>query len=168
MSWAYNPMLAVEVSEIGATLIALSVPGIKPLFDRCVLRKKSLSTTGLSATGTRGTALRNLSLRPGSHGHSKLTNVTSTGSDMERDLAAGDAVGRVEIERKIPVHWAERQQQRPGQQQRAEEDGAGEQQQRREQSLAEPTDRRARRSRDRSVGLHSHPRAAIHPGYAPD
>lgn len=33
MSWFYNPLLAVEVSEIGATLIALSIPGVKPLFD---------------------------------------------------------------------------------------------------------------------------------------
>lgn len=38
-SWSYNPMLGVETSEIGATLIALSVPGAKPLFDRVVLRK---------------------------------------------------------------------------------------------------------------------------------
>ncbi|KAK0614876.1 hypothetical protein B0T17DRAFT_479406, partial [Bombardia bombarda] len=38
-SWAYNPMLAIEVSEIGATLMALSVPGIKPMFDRWILRK---------------------------------------------------------------------------------------------------------------------------------
>jgi hypothetical protein len=34
MSWSYNPMLAVEAAEIGATLIALSVPGLKPLTDR--------------------------------------------------------------------------------------------------------------------------------------
>ncbi|KKA30173.1 hypothetical protein TD95_001185 [Thielaviopsis punctulata] len=33
MSWSYNPMLGIEVSEIGGTLIALSVPGIKPVFD---------------------------------------------------------------------------------------------------------------------------------------
>lgn len=33
MSWYYNPLLAVEVAEIGSTLIALSIPGVKPLFD---------------------------------------------------------------------------------------------------------------------------------------
>lgn len=33
-SWNYNPMLAIENSEIGGTLIALSIPGLKPLFDR--------------------------------------------------------------------------------------------------------------------------------------
>lgn len=37
-------MLGVEVSEIGATLIALSVPGAKPLFDRVVLRKSPESS----------------------------------------------------------------------------------------------------------------------------
>lgn len=79
MSWAYNPMLAVEVSEIGATLIALSVPGIKPMFDRYILRKKDESTTGSGGTrsrtrktsGSRSTALRSLTLRPT---HSMLTS----------------------------------------------------------------------------------------------
>ncbi|RAL13924.1 uncharacterized protein BO97DRAFT_332864, partial [Aspergillus homomorphus CBS 101889] len=31
-SWAYDPMLAVETSEIGSTLIALSIPALKSLF----------------------------------------------------------------------------------------------------------------------------------------
>jgi hypothetical protein len=33
-SWAYDPMLAVENAEIGGTLIALSIPGLKPLVNR--------------------------------------------------------------------------------------------------------------------------------------
>lgn len=37
-SWNYDPMLAIENAEIGGTLIALSIPGLKPLFDR--FRKK--------------------------------------------------------------------------------------------------------------------------------
>ncbi|OAA69678.1 hypothetical protein ISF_02948 [Cordyceps fumosorosea ARSEF 2679] len=44
MSWEYNPMLGVEVAEIGATLIALSVPGVKPVFDKFVLGKKDASS----------------------------------------------------------------------------------------------------------------------------
>ncbi|KAF7562653.1 hypothetical protein G7046_g1469 [Stylonectria norvegica] len=70
MSWAYNPMLGVEVSEIGATLIALSVPGVKPLVDRFVLRKDlSAGSGGGSKYGkaggsSRGTALRSLAFRP--------------------------------------------------------------------------------------------------------
>ncbi|TKA77227.1 hypothetical protein B0A49_03620 [Cryomyces minteri] len=31
-SWPYGPMLAIESAEIGGTLIALSVPALKPLF----------------------------------------------------------------------------------------------------------------------------------------
>ncbi|KAK3684076.1 hypothetical protein B0T22DRAFT_520557 [Podospora appendiculata] len=76
MSWAYNPMLAVEVSEIGATLIALSVPGIKPMFDKWILRKGTPSGTAggssnVKSIGSHGTALRNLSLCPT---HSVLTS----------------------------------------------------------------------------------------------
>ncbi|RGP70844.1 hypothetical protein FLONG3_7300 [Fusarium longipes] len=71
MSWAYNPMLVIEVSEIGATLIALSVPGFKPLFDKIVLQREitegdrteeSKYTKQKSSKG--GTALRSLNFRP--------------------------------------------------------------------------------------------------------
>ena len=31
-SWSYDYLLAVEVSEIGSTIVALSVPALKPLF----------------------------------------------------------------------------------------------------------------------------------------
>jgi hypothetical protein len=33
-TWFYNPMLAIENAEIGGTLIALSVPGLKPMFSK--------------------------------------------------------------------------------------------------------------------------------------
>lgn len=33
-SWDYDPMLAIENAEIGGTLIALSIPGLRPLVDR--------------------------------------------------------------------------------------------------------------------------------------
>ncbi|KAK1546171.1 hypothetical protein CPAR01_00138 [Colletotrichum paranaense] len=43
-SWIYSPLLAIEVSEIGATLIALSIPGFRPLaeelFNRVVAKLK--------------------------------------------------------------------------------------------------------------------------------
>ncbi|KAF3403257.1 hypothetical protein DPV78_004764 [Talaromyces pinophilus] len=38
-TWYYDPQLAVEMSEIGATLIALSVPALKPLFGVYVLTR---------------------------------------------------------------------------------------------------------------------------------
>ncbi|KAK1775486.1 hypothetical protein QBC45DRAFT_422080 [Copromyces sp. CBS 386.78] len=89
MSWTYNPMLAVEVSEIGATLIALSIPGIKPMFDKFIGRtgqdsntggQSGYSTKGVSR-GTRGTSitLRDLSLRPQHH------NKLSSNSDCTYD-----------------------------------------------------------------------------------
>ncbi|KAK0260418.1 hypothetical protein LTR35_018007 [Friedmanniomyces endolithicus] len=31
-SWSYDPLLAVEVSEIGSTMVALSIPALKPMF----------------------------------------------------------------------------------------------------------------------------------------
>lgn len=71
MSWSYNPMLGVEVSEIGATMIALSVPGVKPLVDRFILHRDvdtvgsgGASRYGKSGGSSRGTALRSLNLRP--------------------------------------------------------------------------------------------------------
>ncbi|KAH6888466.1 hypothetical protein B0T10DRAFT_562041 [Thelonectria olida] len=69
-SWSYNPMLGVEVSEIGATLISLSVPGVKPLFDRFIMRKdpskgsSGQSRYGKQSNNSRGTALRSLNIRP--------------------------------------------------------------------------------------------------------
>lgn len=56
MSWAYNPMLAVEVSEIGATLISLSIPGVKPLVDKC-FSPKTTDSSYLAAGSSRSRSL---------------------------------------------------------------------------------------------------------------
>ncbi|KAL5614887.1 hypothetical protein BROUX41_004966 [Berkeleyomyces rouxiae] len=53
MSWSYNPMLGIEVSEIGATLIALSVPGIKPVFDLLYRRLTSASKVSYASARSR-------------------------------------------------------------------------------------------------------------------
>lgn len=37
--YSFLKLLCVETAEISATLIALSVPGIKPMFDKYILRK---------------------------------------------------------------------------------------------------------------------------------
>ena len=64
-------MLVIEVSEIGGTLIALSVPGFKPLFDKFILQRDITNgeNTGkaskLQQSSKGGTALRSLNLRPG-------------------------------------------------------------------------------------------------------
>ncbi|KAF4595708.1 proteinrelated to integral membrane protein pth11 [Ophiocordyceps camponoti-floridani] len=76
MSWSYNALLTVEVSEIGATLIALSVPGVKPIVDRFLLGRGTvlhMATAGgsrcvpnnkaSSLTSKHGTALSTLKLR---------------------------------------------------------------------------------------------------------
>lgn len=44
-SWLYNPVLVVELVELGATLIALSIPGCKSLLDQCMLGKKGNSSS---------------------------------------------------------------------------------------------------------------------------
>jgi len=44
-SWQYNPLLAIEVAEISFTLISLSIPGCKLIFDK-YLRKSGNSPTG--------------------------------------------------------------------------------------------------------------------------
>ncbi|RFN43514.1 hypothetical protein FIE12Z_12265 [Fusarium flagelliforme] len=70
MSWAYNPMLVIEVSEIGGTLIALSVPGFKPLFDKFILQRDITQGEGTGKSSKPqqsskgGTALRSLNFRP--------------------------------------------------------------------------------------------------------
>lgn len=71
MSWTYNALLAVEVSEIGATLISLSIPGIKPMWDKYIRRRGHDASSGgrsghSTKGGTKGTSitLNNLSLRP--------------------------------------------------------------------------------------------------------
>ncbi|KAI6777197.1 hypothetical protein HG530_001142 [Fusarium avenaceum] len=86
-SWAYNPMLAIEVSEIGATLIALSVPGVKPLFDKFILRRDvtqgestGKSRYGQQASSKGGTALRSLNFRPE---HDVLTSRDTSAEGMK-------------------------------------------------------------------------------------
>ena len=37
--WSFLKLLCVEVSEISATIVALSIPGLKPLVDKYLLRK---------------------------------------------------------------------------------------------------------------------------------
>lgn len=50
-SWAYDPMLAIETSEIGGTLIALSIPAMKSLFGSWFSHLKAYSSR---AGGTSG------------------------------------------------------------------------------------------------------------------
>ncbi|KAL1582807.1 hypothetical protein WHR41_08317 [Cladosporium halotolerans] len=49
-SWSYNPLLTIEVAEIGSTLVALSVPALKPFFGKVFA---FLDSTFVSTSGTR-------------------------------------------------------------------------------------------------------------------
>ena len=87
-----NPMLAIEVSEIGATLIALSVPGVKPLFDRFILRRevsesdtKPDTRSGRQASSGGGTALRSLHLRSG---HNMLVEQDTPSDGMKTQVTS--------------------------------------------------------------------------------
>ncbi|UNI22501.1 hypothetical protein JDV02_008387 [Purpureocillium takamizusanense] len=51
-SYALLKLLCVEAAEISATLIALSVPGIKPMFDKYILRKDMSSMSAHSGRDT--------------------------------------------------------------------------------------------------------------------
>jgi hypothetical protein len=92
-------MLGVEVSEIGATLIALSIPGVKPVFDRFILRKNrtenssgnegynknNIKTYGSGATRL-STLLRSQHTELGSR-----ENTTNYATDIRADNAQTDA-----------------------------------------------------------------------------
>ncbi|KAE8152162.1 hypothetical protein BDV25DRAFT_151434 [Aspergillus avenaceus] len=62
-SWAYNPMMGIENGEIAGTLIALSVPALKPVFGNIFnhLTEYSISTrnrTGLKSQSKPASGLR--------------------------------------------------------------------------------------------------------------
>ncbi|KAL2201809.1 hypothetical protein CC79DRAFT_185706 [Sarocladium strictum] len=94
MSWSYNPLLGVEVSEIGATLIALSIPGAKQTWDIVFFRKKDDTQANASyykesggSSGIGGTVLSNL--RQHRH-HSALDSQEHHGSYDTEITADGD------------------------------------------------------------------------------
>lgn len=92
MSWAYNPMLGVEVSEIGATLIALSIPGAKQTYDHVFFRKSaeghgSASGYHSKSGASKGTMLSNLRRN---HQHAVLESQERQGHYDTEISADGD------------------------------------------------------------------------------
>ncbi|KAJ5199718.1 hypothetical protein N7491_009484 [Penicillium cf. griseofulvum] len=75
-SWAYNPMMCVENAEIAATLVALSVPALKPVFGNLFAHLTEYTS---SHTRSRSTKLRSL-------GQSKAmgSGAVSTNRDSKR------------------------------------------------------------------------------------
>lgn len=90
MSWSYNQMLTVEVSEVGATLIALSAPGLKILFDKITSRKdRPGQSSGSNYHRKRGSntlskdvPLSTLRLRSHQSLSSNLDNATDYGASV--------------------------------------------------------------------------------------
>jgi hypothetical protein len=53
-SWSYNGLLTIEVAEIGSTLVALSVPALKPFFGKFfVFLDTTFITNASSRTGSK-------------------------------------------------------------------------------------------------------------------
>ncbi|KAJ5969690.1 hypothetical protein N7501_005938 [Penicillium viridicatum] len=75
-SWAYNPMMCVENAEIAATLVALSVPALKPVFGNWFAHLTEYTS---SHTRSRSTKLNSL-------GHSKTiaSGAVSSNRDSKR------------------------------------------------------------------------------------
>ncbi|KAJ5807364.1 hypothetical protein N7447_010820 [Penicillium robsamsonii] len=75
-SWAYNPMMCVENAEIAATLVALSVPALKPVFGSLFAHLTEYTS---SHTRTRSTKLHSL-------GHTKTmgSGAVSNNRDSKR------------------------------------------------------------------------------------
>jgi hypothetical protein len=97
-SWYYDPMLAIETSEIGGTLIALSIPALKPLFGNLFSHIKTYSssrgdrTRGQSQQYPRENANRwDQSIKLSALGHTAAkinsgVHISSQGSNENRNL----------------------------------------------------------------------------------
>ncbi|KAJ6139925.1 hypothetical protein N7471_006411 [Penicillium samsonianum] len=72
-SWAYNPMMCVENAEIAATLVALSVPALKPVFGNLFAHLTEYTS---SHTRSRSTKLHSL-------GHSKTIGSAAISSNRD-------------------------------------------------------------------------------------
>lgn len=87
ISWPYGPMLAIESAEIGATMIALSVPALKPLFGN-LFTKFTNSYESRSKSTKNGNSVA-LSARLG-HSHRGLKDGSAIGSLHPYQQAASE------------------------------------------------------------------------------
>ncbi|KAL5344693.1 hypothetical protein ACLOAV_010385 [Pseudogymnoascus australis] len=113
ISWPYGPMLAIESAEIGATMIALSVPALKPLFGNLFTKftnsyesrsKSTKNGNSVALSGRLGHSHRGLkdgsaiaSLHPYQQAASETTIRGGKGNQLtgsDDDLLVGSDVNR--------------------------------------------------------------------------
>lgn len=118
-SWAYDPQIAIEVAEIGGTIIALSVPGLKALIGTVYDRMRSTIDHTYPSTGrgkvtfTRGTADNKNGqggedqlprFVPGSlHKAATKARISSRGSDSDDDLLASMGSRDIFVQRDVDI-----------------------------------------------------------------
>lgn len=89
-SWYYNPMLILETSEIGGTLLALSVPALKPLLGSWANSIVGPLTSDSSAPSSKATPFSSNNGAKSSRRASRLrgTNLTTTDDEMAYGLSS--------------------------------------------------------------------------------
>lgn len=103
-------MLAIEASEIGCTLLALPVPGLKPLFGKWFSLFDSTAHQSGSPDILRDTRSRGISDSLWLHGRGEeisKTEITSRGSgpsDSDEDLIVGY---RINVRRPLTIETSE-------------------------------------------------------------
>ncbi|KAG0157703.1 hypothetical protein PDIDSM_4888 [Penicillium digitatum] len=88
-SWAYNPMMCVENAEIAGTLIALSVPALKPVFGGLFTRINEYTSSRTRSHSTKITSL--------SHSKTTGTGASSSKRDSKR-LISWSKIGKDDYE----------------------------------------------------------------------
>ncbi|KAH8433767.1 uncharacterized protein LDX57_011401 [Aspergillus melleus] len=94
-SWAYNPMMGIENAEIAGTLIALSVPALKPVFGNLFSHLTEYTTSsrnnrsGSAHLRTQSTRMRSTAVRDSK----RLLGWSKHGND-EYEMMASDNASR--------------------------------------------------------------------------
>ena len=87
-SWAYGPVLTIESAEVGATIIALSVPALKPLLRFITTGGKAKPWTS-EGTTLASTADVKPSVQPSA---SRRRDSVFLDSDNEMDIAVNNSI----------------------------------------------------------------------------
>ncbi|KAM0703742.1 hypothetical protein Q7P35_009681 [Cladosporium inversicolor] len=89
-SWSYNSLLTIEVAEIGSTLVALSVPALKPFFGKIFAFLDGTFVSHASSGSTSGTGSRRASLF-------RLANF------RKKDIEISDKPGEIRVRHSLAI-----------------------------------------------------------------